>query len=100
MSGCRGNKIFPLLGGSFQAKEHQKGSASAPESHCVVMGFDLHRRPGVSSHALFGSSLSAKAAKSCKRIEQYRSGQDTVESPGLQKRACTRAHACVCVSCA
>lgn len=44
MSGCHGNKIVPLLGGSSQAKEHQKGSASAPESHGVVMGSDLHKR--------------------------------------------------------
>lgn len=99
MSGCRGYQIFPLLGGSFQPKEHQKGSASAAESHCVVMGLYLHKRPGVSSHALFGYSLSANAAQSCKQIEQYWSAQDLQSGLQNYKSLKEGVYVCVCVSC-
>lgn len=47
-----------------------------------MRGFYLHERPGVSGHALFGYSLSANSAKSCRQIEQYRSVQDL--QSGLQ----------------
>lgn len=89
MSGCHGNKIVPLLGGSSQAKEHQKGSASAPESHGVVMGSDLHKRLGVSSHAWFG--YTASRLKSNDQFRTYSRGSGITKA---SRRPCT----CVCVS--
>lgn len=65
MSCCHGNSIFPRPDGSCQSEGRKiaaavgagrggGGSESAPESHCVLMGFHLYTGPSVSSHSLFG----------------------------------------------